>query len=186
MKVSKTPLADLLLVELRLHGDARGQFAETWRRDQYREAGITAEFVQDNFSISRRGVLRGLHFQCPLPQAKLVSVFRGSVFDVAVDLRKNSPSFGRWWGTELSHSNAWQLYIPAGFAHGFVVISDEALLHYKCSDYYHPETEHTLIWNDPQVGIRGPVDQPVISPKDAAGKTLAVWQATPESDLFKI
>jgi dTDP-4-dehydrorhamnose 3,5-epimerase len=184
VKVSNAPLADVLVIETDLYGDARGHFAETWNKKRYKDAGIRSEFVQDNFSFSHRGVLRGLHFQYPFPQDKLVQVLRGSVFDVAVDLRKQSPTFGKWWGTELTEENGRQLFIPAGFAHGFLVTREDTAFVYKCSEFYHAEAEHTLIWNDPDIGIQWPVEHPVLSSKDASGVTLAQWLKRPESENF--
>ena len=186
MKVSKTPLQDLLLVEIDIHRDSRGHFAETWNARRYLEAGIPAKFVQENVSFSQRGVLRGLHFQLPHAQSKLVQVLQGAVFDVAVDLRKKSPSFGKWWGTELSGENGKQLYIPEGFAHGFLVTADNTMFSYHCSELYHPESEHTLLWNDPDLNIQWPNEHPLLSPKDAAAETYAEWIKRPESDLFRI
>jgi dTDP-4-dehydrorhamnose 3,5-epimerase len=171
--VTKTALAGVLVVEPRVFTDARGAFFETFRADEYVRAGIDAAFVQDNVSVSRRGVLRGLHFQNPHGQAKLVQVVRGEVFDVAVDVRVGSPTFSRAVWTTLSESNHRQLYVPAGFAHGFVVTSDEAVVVYKCSDYYAPASEHTVRWNDAALGIPWPVTDPILSAKDEAASPLA-------------
>jgi dTDP-4-dehydrorhamnose 3,5-epimerase len=171
MKVSATGLEGVLLVEPRVFHDERGYFLETWREDRYAAAGIPPGFVQDNVSWSRRGVLRGLHLQQPHPQGKLVQVLHGEVWDVAVDVRPGSPGFGRWAGFTLSDSNARQLWIPPGFAHGFVVLSDQALFHYRCTDVYHPEAEITVRWNDPDLAIGWPVAEPVVSARDAEG----VW-----------
>ncbi|MEJ5239504.1 MAG: dTDP-4-dehydrorhamnose 3,5-epimerase, partial [Limisphaera sp.] len=159
-------------IEPRVYGDARGYFLETWNERRYREAGIPGPFVQDNLSFSRRGAVRGLHFQNPSAQAKLVYVLEGEVFDVAVDLRRRSPTFGRWFGVRLSAENKRQLYIPVGFAHGFAVLSETALFAYKCTEFYAPEHEVTLLWNDPDLGIPWPVDQPVLSDKDQRGRRL--------------
>jgi dTDP-4-dehydrorhamnose 3,5-epimerase len=145
---------------------------ETWNRARYEEVGLPARFVQDNLSFSARGVLRGLHFQNPGAQGKLVSVLQGEVFDVAVDIRVGSPTYGRWVGTNLSAENKRQFYVPEGFAHGFVVTSDTALLHYKCTGYYHPEAEGSIIWNDEDIGVMWPVDAPVLSEKDRAAPPL--------------
>ncbi|GAB6068104.1 dTDP-4-dehydrorhamnose 3,5-epimerase [Methylothermus subterraneus] len=172
MKVLKTPLEGVLLIEPDVYGDARGFFMETWNLKRYREAGIRAHFVQDNLSLSRQGILRGLHYQWPHPQGKLVQVLRGAVFDVAVDIRKGSPTFGRWVGYELSEANHRQLYIPEGFAHGFCVLSPEALFAYKCTDFYHPEAEHSLRWDDPELRIAWPVAAPILSVKDQNGSFL--------------
>jgi dTDP-4-dehydrorhamnose 3,5-epimerase len=184
VKVSKTPLADVLVIETDVHQDSRGRFGETWNKKRYHEAGIPAEFVQDNFSFSRSGVLRGLHFQYPYPQAKLVQVLHGAVFDVAVDLRKQSPTFGKWWGTELTEENGKQLFVPTGFAHGFLITRGNTVFLYKCTESYHPEAEHTLLWNDPEIGINWPIEKPVLSSKDASAHTLSQWLQNPESDHF--
>src|SRR5258708_8207767 len=141
MNIIHCELEGLLLFEPKAFGDSRGFFMETWNQRRYREAGLNADFVQDNISVSRRGALRGLHCQHPLPQGKLVSVLQGAVFDVAVDLRRSSPSFGKWHGVELSIENKRQFFIPPGFAHGFVVLSDTAMFHYKCTDFYSPKDE---------------------------------------------
>ncbi|MGA4577309.1 dTDP-4-dehydrorhamnose 3,5-epimerase [Limisphaera sp. VF-2] len=172
MNVIPCELEGVLLIEPRVYGDARGYFLETWNERRYREAGIPGPFVQDNLSFSRRGAVRGLHFQNPSAQAKLVYVLEGEVFDVAVDLRRRSPTFGRWFGVRLSAENKRQLYIPVGFAHGFAVLSETALFAYKCTEFYAPEHEVTLLWNDPDLGIPWPVDQPVLSDKDQRGRRL--------------
>lgn len=172
MKVQELTLPGLRLIEPRIFRDERGQFLETWNQLRYREAGLPRTFVQDNVSWSTRGVLRGLHYQEPHAQGKLVSVLRGEVWDVAVDIRTDSATFGQWMGVTLSAENGRQLYIPEGFAHGFVVLSDGALLSYKCTDYYHPETERTIRWNDPEIGIGWPVEDPILSAKDRAGEPL--------------
>ena len=179
MKVTPTEIADVLVLEPRVFGDERGFFMESWNRRVLREAaGIEPEFVQDNHSRSARGVLRGLHYQVRQPQGKLVRVVRGSVFDVAVDLRRSSPTFGRWAGVELSEENKRQLWIPAGFAHGFLVLSDSADFLYKSTDYYAPEHERCVAWDDPEIGIRWPLSRiempaPLLSEKDRAGARLA-------------
>jgi dTDP-4-dehydrorhamnose 3,5-epimerase len=174
MQVRQTELEGVLIVEPRVLGDKRGFFKETYQRERYAQAGITAEFVQDNFSRSLRGTLRGLHYQIERAQGKLVQAVRGEVFDVAVDLRRDSPTFGRWAGAILSETNHHQLYIPPGFAHGFYVISDMAEFSYKCTDYYFPQHERTLLWNDPTVGIDWPlVGEPILSEKDQRGTPLA-------------
>ncbi|MDD6180690.1 MAG: dTDP-4-dehydrorhamnose 3,5-epimerase [Desulfovibrionaceae bacterium] len=167
MEIMKTRIDGVLLVKPRVWGDERGYFVETWQEERYREAGITGPFVQDNHSKSMYGVLRGLHYQKTRPQGKLVSVSLGSVFDVAVDIRRNSPTFGQWYGVELTQGNQWQLWIPPGLAHGFVVTSDVAHFHYKCTDYYCPGDEAGVRWNDPFFGIVWPVAQPQLSVKDA-------------------
>lgn len=167
MNVIETKLKGVLIIEPDVFGDDRGYFMETYNQGRYEKQGIKATFVQDNLSYSRKGVLRGLHYQHPHAQGKLVYVVKGEVFDVAVDIRKGSPSFGQWTGVVLSERNKRQLYIPEGFAHGFVVLSEEALFAYKCTDFYHPETEGGIIWNDPGIGIGWPEKNPVLSPKDA-------------------
>lgn len=172
MKVRETPLPGVLMVEPEVFGDGRGLFFETYRAQRYAEAGIPASFVQDNVSLSERGVLRGLHLQNPNPQGKLIYVLEGEVFDVAVDVRVGSPTFARWTGTVLSGENKLQLYIPEGFAHGFCVLSETALFAYKCTDVYTPASELSIIWNDPAIGIEWPVDGPLLSPRDAAAPRL--------------
>jgi len=172
MKVETTALPGVLLFQPPVFRDGRGFFRETWREERYRDAGITRPFVQDNVSLSGRGVLRGLHFQEPHPQGKLVSALRGSVWDVAVDVRAGSPTFGRWVGYTLSEENGWQLYVPEGFAHGFVVTSDEALFAYKCTDVYHPEAEATVRWDDPDLAIPWPTDSALVSERDQRGTPL--------------
>ncbi len=173
MKVSRTDLEGILLIEPDAFGDDRGYFMETWNETRYGSQKIPTRFVQDNLSFSKKGVLRGLHFQNPKPQGKLVSVVQGEVFDVVVDLRTDSPTFKKWWGTKLSSENSKQLFIPPGFAHGFLVLSEAALFFYKCTDFYSPETELTLLWNDPEVGIDWPMKNPVVSEKDGKGLRLS-------------
>ncbi|HET6765449.1 MAG TPA: dTDP-4-dehydrorhamnose 3,5-epimerase [Longimicrobiaceae bacterium] len=172
MQVGPTEMPDVLRVEPRVFRDGRGQFHETWSAERYGAAGIPGPFVQDNVSLSRRGVVRGLHFQHPHAQGKLVWVPRGHVLDVVVDVRVGSPTFGRWAGFELSDGNALQLFVPPGFAHGFQVLSDEALFAYKCTDVYHPECERTVRWDDPAIGVRWPLADAVLSPKDAEAPPL--------------
>lgn len=174
MQVHETDLPGVLLIEPRVFEDGRGFFKETWQRRRYAEKGLPDDFVQDNFSRSRRGTLRGMHFQVRKPQGKLVQVLRGEAFDAAVDLRRTSPAFGHWTGHVLSESNHRQLYIPPGFAHGFYVLSETADVLYKCTDYYAPEDERTLLWNDPEVGVAWPLaGEPLLSEKDRAGTPLA-------------
>jgi dTDP-4-dehydrorhamnose 3,5-epimerase len=173
MNVIHCEIQGLLVLEPKVFGDARGFFMETWNQRRYREAGIEANFVQDNISVSGRGILRGLHFQNPNAQGKLVSVLQGEVFDVAVDLRRQSPTFGQWHGTNLSGENKRQFFIPPGFAHGFVVLSETAMFHYKCSDFYSPQDEVTLRWNDAAVGIDWPLKEPLLSEKDQRGLLLS-------------
>jgi len=149
-----------------VYGDARGFFMETWHQQRYAAAGLPASFVQDNLSWSKKGTLRGLHFQHPHAQGKLVFVLQGEVFDVAVDIRNGSPTFGQWVGVTLSADNKRQLFLPAGFAHGFCVTSETALFAYKCTDFYHPQAEGGVIWDDPGLGIEWPIDTPLLSAKD--------------------
>ncbi|MUT72087.1 MULTISPECIES: dTDP-4-dehydrorhamnose 3,5-epimerase [Stutzerimonas stutzeri group] len=174
MKVVETSIPDVLIIEPKVFGDERGFFYESFNAAAFEAAtGLKRQFVQDNHSKSQRGVLRGLHYQIQQPQGKLVRVVAGEVFDVAVDLRKSSPSFGRWFGTHLSAQNQRQLWIPEGFAHGFVVLSESAEFLYKTTDYYAPEHERSLLWNDPTLGIQWPIDEaPQLSAKDQAGKLL--------------
>ena len=174
MIVTATALPDVLLVEPKVFGDARGFFLESWNAKAFAEAGIPAAFVQDNHSRSPRGVLRGLHYQIRQPQGKLVRVVAGEVFDVAVDLRRASPTFGRWAGERLSADNKRMLWIPPGFAHGFLVLSESADFLYKTTDYYAPEHERVLAWNDPELGIKWPLaGTPTLSARDAAGTRLS-------------
>ena len=173
MKVVPSELPEVLVIEPVVHGDSRGFFYELFQSGRYAAAGLASSFVQDNVSRSVKNTLRGLHFQEPKAQGKLVQVLRGTVFDVAVDVRRGSPRFGRWVGVELSEATARQLWIPAGFAHGFCVLSDSADFFYKCTEVYSPETERTILWNDPAIGIRWPVSEPILSGKDRNGSTLA-------------
>jgi len=173
MEITKTALDGILILEPRVFSDGRGRFLETWSKERYEAAGIGSVFVQDNVSYSIKGTLRGLHFQNPHGQGKLVQVYKGTVFDVAVDIRLSSPSFGKWFGVELSGDNHRQMYIPAGFAHGFCVLSDDAIFSYKCTDYYTPSCEGGIIWNDPEIGIDWPVDKPLLSDKDMAYQTIS-------------
>lgn len=167
MNSIETDLPDVLLIEPRVFGDARGWFFESWQRERYAEAGIDGDFVQDNQSFSGRGTLRGLHIQNPFGQGKLVQVIAGEVFDVAVDVRRGSPHFGRWAGAHLSGENKRQFWVPKGFLHGFLVLSDTALFSYKCTDLYHPETEFAVRWDDPEIGIQWPdAGKPLLSDKD--------------------
>ena len=181
MKVTPTAIADVLVIEPKVFGDARGFFYESFNQKAFNQAtGLNLNFVQDNHSRSAKGVLRGLHDQVEQPQGKLVRVVRGAVFDVAVDIRKNSLTFGRWVGMELSEDNHKQHWIPAGFAHGFLVTSDSAEVLYKTDDYYAPEHERCIAWNDPDIGIEWPVGMaPSLSAKDQAGSTLR------DAEIFK-
>ena len=173
--VTPTAIADVLILEPKVFGDARGFFYESFNaRDFAQATGLDVHFVQDNHSKSAQGVLRGLHYQIQHPQGKLVRVVQGEVFDVAVDLRQSSPTFGQWVGVHLSAENHRQLWVPPGFAHGFVVLSESAEFLYKTTDYWYPEHERSLLWNDPTVGIAWPVQgQPLLAAKDAAGMVLA-------------
>ncbi len=167
MKVETTGLPGVLLITPDVYEDQRGYFMESFQVARYRKSGIDLEFVQDNISFSVKGTLRGLHFQNPHGQAKLVQVLEGEVFDVAVDIRQGSPSFGKWFGTVLSSKNHRQLFIPAGFAHGFCVLSETAVFFYKCSEFYRPECDAGIVWNDPEIGIDWPLKTPILSQKDA-------------------
>ncbi len=174
MKVTRMGLEGPLVIEPKVLYDERGFFFESYHAERYRAAGIDVSFVQDNHSRSVRGTLRGLHWQTGAhPQAKLVRVVAGAVFDVAVDIRPGSPTFGRWIGTELSAENFRQMFVPVGFAHGFCVLSDVAEVEYKCSDVYDPASERGLLWNDPAVGIAWPVETPILSARDRGHPTLA-------------
>ena len=181
MKVTPSVLPEVLVIEPRVFGDARGFFLESYNQRIFREAtGIDANFVQDNHSRSARNVLRGLHYQVRQPQGKLVRAVAGEVFDIAVDLRKSSPRFGRWAGIHLSAENKCILWIPAGFAHGFLALSEGAEVLYKATDYYAPEHERSVLWNDPDIGIEWPLaGEPVISEKDKCGVALKFAQAYP-------
>jgi len=174
MIVTPTGLPDVKLIEPRAFGDERGVFFESWNARAFAEAGLDIAFVQDNHSRSKRGVLRGLHYQIAHAQGKLVRCVVGEVFDVAVDLRRSSPTFGRWAGVTLSADNRRMVWVPPGFAHGFIVLSESADFLYKTTDYWHPEHERTLLWNDPALGIAWPQTcAPIVSAKDAAGAPLA-------------
>ena len=172
MKVTAAKIPGLLIIDPVVHGDARGFFVETYSRDRYAEAGVSGDFVQDNLSSSRRGILRGLHLQHPRGQGKLCSVIEGEVFDVAVDVRIGSPTFGKWDGVTLSSDNKRQLYIPPGFAHGLCIVSERALFSYKCTDFYSVENEIGVAWNDEDIGIEWPIDAPLLSDKDRANPKL--------------
>ena len=175
MKFTATKIPDVVVIEPEVHGDERGFFMETWRENTYKEAGIDASFVQDNHSRSSLGALRGLHYQVNKPQGKLVRVIQGEVFDVAVDLRKSSPTFGQWAGDVLSADNRKLMWIPPGFAHGFLVLSEIAEFTYRCTDYYAPEHERTLAWNDSDIAIDWPLRdgrEPLLSDKDRNAASL--------------
>ncbi len=173
MNFIESDLPGCIIVEPDVHGDQRGFFLETWSARKYAEGGIDAPFVQDNHSRSSLGVLRGLHLQLEHTQGKLVRVIAGEVFDVAVDVRRGSPHFGRWFGLSLSAQNFRQFWVPPGFAHGFVVTSETAEFEYKCTDFYHPASEISIAWDDPAIGIDWPISEPSLSAKDQAALSLA-------------
>jgi len=181
LKIISTSIPDVLLIEPQVFQDERGFFLESYQKEKFKQAGIEADFVQDNHSKSCRGTLRGLHYQIHQPQGKLVRVIAGEVFDVAVDIRRSSPTFGQWIGDYLSAENKRMLWVPVGFAHGFYVTSREAEVLYKASDYYAPQSERSLIWNDPLIGIQWPLkgEMPILSSKDAMGKLLS------EAEVFE-
>ncbi|MCK5425815.1 MAG: dTDP-4-dehydrorhamnose 3,5-epimerase [Emcibacter sp.] len=182
MKFTKTAIPDLITIEPKVFGDDRGFFMETWRADDFSENGIDGNFVQDNHSKSKQGILRGLHYQIKQPQGKLVRVVSGEIYDVAVDMRKSSPTYGQWAAVILSANNNKMLWVPAGFAHGFYVMSDEAEFVYKCTDYYAPEYERSLLWNDPDLAIEWPLvdgKPPLLSEKDKAGVLFSAAEAFP-------
>ena len=176
MKAEATPLSGVTLIKPTVHGDARGFFLETWHAERYSEAGIALPFVQDNHSRSSQGILRGLHLQTEKPQGKLVRVTSGSVFDVVVDCRADSPSCGQWYGVMLTAEGQEQLWVPPGCAHGFYVVSESADFVYKCTDYYHPESEIALAWDDPTINVQWPIPEgssPQLSQRDLAGLAWA-------------
>ena len=173
MKITPTSLPEVLLVEPSVFGDRRGFFMETYHQKTYAAAGLSRVFVQDNLTRSVRGTLRGLHYQRPHDQAKLVQALAGEIFDAVVDIRRGSPRFGGWVGVRLSDREPRQLYIPEGFAHGFCVLSETALVSYKCSDFYYPDDEYGILWSDPSVGIKWPIAEPILSKKDGAYRELS-------------
>ncbi len=175
MKVIETTLAGVLIIEPKVFGDERGFFMESWNAETFRAAGLDLSFVQDNHSKSARGVLRGMHYQKPDPQGKLMRVTAGAVYDAVVDMRRSSPTFGQWFGVELSADNKRMLWVPEGFAHGFLSLADGTEFLYKCTSFYRPAQEHSLLWNDPAVGIEWPLGDivPQLAPKDRDGKPLA-------------
>lgn len=185
MIIETTSLPGVLLIKPDVFGDSRGYFLESWNCRRYAEAGLDRDFVQDNLSLSRRGILRGLHFQNPNAQGKLVQVLQGEVFDMAVDIRLGSPTFGQWYGAILSEENHHQLWVPEGFAHGFCVTSETALFSYKCTEFYNPATEFSLRWDDPDLGVAWPIENPILSAKDQGAlrlkdfprESLPVWTA---------
>ena len=172
MKVTETKLEGALIFEPQIFGDDRGFFMETWNYQRYKEAGLDVKFIQSNLSKSAKGVLRGLHFQNPNPQGKLVQILTGEVFDVAVDIRQGSPTFGQWHGEILSGDNNKQFYIPEGFAHGFCVLSETAIFSYMCTNVYDPISDNSLLWNDPEIKIDWPIENPLLSDKDKNALTL--------------
>jgi len=180
MKISTCDIPGLVIIDPKVFGDARGYFFESWNEQRY-DLIVQARFVQDNISFSRQGIVRGLHFQNPNGQGKLIQVFQGEVFDVAVDLRRSSPTFRKWHGILLSAENKKQFYIPPGFAHGFAVTSDTALFHYKCTEFYSQKDEMALKWDDPDLGIAWPIQKPTISERDAKGLRL---RDIPEDRLY--
>jgi len=180
MKISTCDIPGLVIIDPKVFGDARGYFFESWNEQRY-DLIVQARFVQDNISFSRKGIVRGLHFQNPNGQGKLIQVFQGEVFDVAVDLRRSSPTFRKWHGILLSAENKKQFYIPPGFAHGFAVTSDTALFHYKCTEFYSQKDEMALKWDDPDLGIAWPIQKPTISERDAKGLRL---RDIPEDRLY--
>ncbi|WP_177419174.1 dTDP-4-dehydrorhamnose 3,5-epimerase [endosymbiont of Lamellibrachia barhami] len=186
MKVIETELPGVLIIEPKVFGDERGFFTETWNKQLYTDAGIAADFVQDNLSMSRRGVLRGLHFQNPNAQGKLVTVLQGEVYDVALDIRHGSPTFGQWASVSLSSENRRLIYIPEGFAHGFCVTSETALFSYKCTDRYNPGAEGSILWNDPDLAIDWPIDSPELSAKDRQGIRLKDFPVERLPDYFQL
>lgn len=176
MKVVETSLKDCVIIEPKVFGDERGFFLETFQAKRYADVGIDLPFVQDNYSRSQKNVLRGLHFQKTKPQGKLVHVKRGEVFDVAVDIRPDSSTYGQWEGVILSEENKKQLWVPPGFAHGFLVLTDTADFVYKCTDYYDPSDEGSIIWNDPDINIKWPIKDPILSEKDKIASNFASLQ----------
>jgi len=171
--VTSTDIPEVLLIKPRIFSDNRGHFFESYHVGRYLENGIPARFVQDNISRSKHNVVRGLHYQIGRPQGKLVMVVEGRIFDVAVDIRRGSPTFGRWVGVELSSENCLQIYIPEGFAHGFCTLSETAAVFYKCTEYYAPAEERTIRWDDPALSIAWPVSEPILSEKDRGAPTLS-------------
>jgi dTDP-4-dehydrorhamnose 3,5-epimerase len=186
MNFSSTILEGLNVIEPQVHEDERGYFMEVFHRDKFREAGFDLNFVQENISLSKRGVVRGLHFQWDKPLAKLIRIVRGSALVVAVDIRKSSPTLGKWFGLELSEENKKQLYVMPGFASGFSVISGEAAVNYNYTAVYNPAGESNILWKDPDIGIEGPLNtEPILSPRDAEAISFADWLKDPRSDLIQ-
>ena len=172
IELEKTPLPGVVVVKNRVFGDERGFFMETYNKQRFKEVGLPANFVQDNHSRSSKGVIRGLHYQFPQWQGKLVRTIAGAIYDVAVDLRRDSPTYSQWFGIELNDDNRWQLYIPPGFAHGFATLSDSADVAYKCTTLYKFEDDAGIRWNDPDIGIEWPVENPIVSAKDRSSPFL--------------
>ena len=172
MKIIETRLPGVCIIEPKVYGDSRGYFLESYHEERYMQAGIQGRFVQDNHSRSSKGTLRGLHYQRQKPQGKLVRITQGEVFDVVVDIRCDSPFFGKWVGVNLSGENYRQLWVPPGFVHGFCVLTDTADFLYKCTEYYYPEDEGAVAWNDPNIGIEWPIEEPLLSKKDSAAPRL--------------
>ncbi len=181
VSVESTHLEGVVVLRTKAIEDDRGFFLELFRADRFRELGLPDRFLQDNLSCSRRGVLRGLHFQWDRPMGKLMRVLAGRAFLVAVDIRRGSPTAGRWYGREVAAEDRIQIWAPPGFARGFCVLSDQAEIEYKCTALYNPAGESAILWNDPAIGIGWPVGQPTLSPRDAAAQTLAAWHARAES-----
>lgn len=184
MQIETGPLKDLFIITPKVLGDERGFFMEIFKKSILADAGITETFVQDNHSRSSKNIIRGLHFQWEPPMGKLMRVTRGSAFLVAVDIRKNSPTLGQWFGLEVSEENKKQVYAPAGFARGFCSLSDITEVQYKCTGEYNGKAESGILWNDPAIGIKWPVENPILSEKDQNAQTLEQWLSTPESDNF--
>jgi len=172
MRIESTTLPGVVLIETAAYCDDRGYFLETWNQSRYADAGLSVDFAQDNLSYSRKGVIRGLHLQEPHPQGKLIHVLQGTIFDVAVDVRVGSPTFLQWVGVTLSAENRRQVFVPPGFAHGFSVMSDDALVVYKCTEVYRPLCELSVLWNDPKLAIRWPIAEPILSDKDRAAPRI--------------
>jgi len=184
INIEKAEIKDLYVITPDVFEDERGFFMEVYRKDKFAEMGINSEFVQDNHSRSSKNVLRGLHFQWEPPMGKLMRVTLGKAFLVAVDIRKNSPTFGKWFGVEISAENKKQVYAPAGFARGFCVLSDIAEIQYKCTGAYNKNAESGIKWNDPAIGIKWPIDNPILSDKDNNAQSLSDWSKRPEADYF--
>ncbi len=183
-RIESEPLPGLKIIQSDLYGDDRGFFMEVYRSDRFDALGLPSEFLQDNFSRSKKHVLRGLHFQWDPPQGKLVRVVAGKAFLAIADIRKNSPTLGKWFGREFGNGDGFQVWVPPGFANGFCALSDVVEIQYKCTAHYNPSAEGVIRWDDPVIGIRWPVEQPVLSPKDANAHTLREWLSLPQSASF--